>query len=308
MTYLVEPDRRRGRPQLNTIRLCCRVVIDAFLHFIADDGWAIASHIALSVLMAMFPFLIVVTALAGFIDSGNLADEVARLIVAAWPKEVAGPIAKEIHSVLTTARGGVLTIGAVLAVYFASSGIESLRIGLNRAYGLNEERRWWLLRLESIGYVLVSAVALLALAFLVVLGPLIFKAAAAYAPWIEPLEAHYNVARFGVGGFVLAVSLVILHMWLPAGRRRLGKVWPGIAATLMLWLACGFAFGRYLSDFSYAYVTYYAGLASVMTALVFLYYSAWIFVYGGELNAAIARVRDADSFKQNSNQTAGMSW
>jgi len=293
---------------LNTIRLCYRVVIDAFLHFIADDGWAIASHIALSVLMAMFPFLIVVTALAGFIDSGNLADEVARLIVAAWPKEVAGPIAKEIHNVLTTARGGVLTIGAVLAVYFASSGIESLRIGLNRAYGLNEERRWWLLRLESIGYVLVSAVALLALAFLVVLGPLIFKAAAAYAPWIEPLEAHYNVARFGVGGFVLAVSLVILHMWLPAGRRRLGKVWPGIAATLMLWLACGFAFGRYLSSFSYTYVTYYGGLASAMIALVFLYYSAWIFVYGGELNAAIARVRDADNFKQNSNQTAGMSW
>ncbi len=278
---------------MNTIRLCLRVVIDAFLHFIADDGWAIASHIALSVLMAMFPFLIVVTALAGFIDSGNLADEVARLIVAAWPKEVADPIASEIRNVLTTARGGVLTIGAVLAVYFASSGIESLRIGLNRAYGLNEERSWWLLRLESIGYVLVSAVALLALAFLVVLGPLIFKAAAAYAPWLEPLEAHYDVARFGVGGFVLAVALFILHMWLPAGRRRLGTVGPGIAATLLLWLACGVAFGRYLSEFAYTYVTYYGGLASAMIALVFLYFSAWIFIYGGELNAAIARVRDA---------------
>ncbi len=40
------------------------------------------------------------------------------------------------------------------------------------------------------------------------------------------------------------------------------------------------------------YVTYYAGLASAMIALVFLYYNAWIFVYGGELNAAIARVRE----------------
>ena len=95
-----------------------------------------------------------------------------------------------------------MTIGAVLSVYFASSGIESLRIGLNRAYGLIEERSWWLLRLESIGYVLVSAIALLALAFLVVLGPLVFRAAAAYAPWIEPLEAHYDVARFGIGGVV----------------------------------------------------------------------------------------------------------
>jgi len=58
-------------------------------------------------------------------------------------------------------------------------------------------------------------------------------------------------------------------------------VWPGILATLVLWLACGFTFRRYLSDFAYTYVTYYAGRASAMIALVFLYYS--------ELNAAIAR-------------------
>ena len=277
---------------MRQLRYVFDVGLDAFYQFLADDGWAIASHIALSVLMALFPFLIVVTSLAGFISSANLADEVARLIVGTWPQQVAGPIAGEIHHVLTTARGGVLTISAVLSVYFASSGIESLRIGLNRAYGLVDQRSWWLLRLESIGYVLVSAIALLALSFLVVLGPLVFKAAAAYLPWIEPLEAHYDVARFGVGGFVLAVALVILHMWLPAGRRRLKKVWPGIAATLMLWLACGFAFGHYLSDFAYTYVTYYAGLASAMIALVFLYYSAWIFIFGGELNAAIARVRE----------------
>ena len=277
---------------MHLLRLCYRVPIDAFYRFVADDGWAIASHIALSILMAVFPFLIVVTALAGFIGSVNLADEVARLVFAAWPHQVAGPIASEIHNVLTTARGGVLTLGAVFAVYFASSGIESLRIGLNRAYGLREERSFWLLRLESIGYVLVSAIALLALAFLVVLWPLMFKAAAAYAPWLEPLQPHLNFARFAIGGMVLAVALFILHMWLPAGRRTLGKVWPGIAATLVLWLACGFAYGHYLADFAQTYVTYYAGLASAMIALVFLYYSAWIFVYGGELNAEIARVRE----------------
>jgi membrane protein len=277
---------------VNTIRLSLHVLVEAFYRFNRDDGWAIASHIALSILMAMFPFLIVVTALAGFIGSVNLANEVARLMFAAWPREVAGPLANEIHNVLTTTRGGILTLGAVFAVYFASSGVESLRIGLNRAYGLHEERSFWLLRLESIGYVLVSAIALLVLAFLVVLGPLIFKTAAKYAPWLEPLEAHYDIARFGIGGSVLALALFILHMWLPAGRRGLGTVWPGILATLLLWLACGFFFGHYLADFAYTYVNYYAGLASAMIALVFLYYSAWIFVYGGELNAAIARVRE----------------
>jgi membrane protein len=289
---------------LRRIGLCFRVVIDAFFRFNADDGWAIASHIALSTLMAMFPFLILVTALAGFLDSKNLSDEVAQLIVAAWPHRVAAPIADQIHNVLTSAQGDVLTLGAVFALYFSSSGIESLRIGLNRAYGLAERRPWWLLRLESIAYVLVSAISMLALAFLVVLGPLLFQASLTYAPALADFESHYNFARLIVAAVVIAAALFILHLWLPAGRRRLREVWPGILATLVLWLACGFAFGRYLNRFSSAYVTYYAGLASAMTALVFLYFSAWIFIYGGELNAAIKRLRE-ETAKASKEQRGG---
>jgi membrane protein len=132
---------------------------------------------------------------------------------------------------------------------------------------------------------------MLALAFLVILGPLVFRTALPYLDWLEPLERHYNIARLSVATFLITAALVILHMWLPAGRRHIDEVWPGIAATLLLWLFCGVIFGRYLADFSYTYVTYYAGLASVMVALAFLYFSAWIFIYGGELNAAIARER-----------------
>jgi membrane protein len=280
---------------LAIIRFFYRVAMDAFYRFNADDGWAIASHIALSVLMSLFPFLILITSIAGFIGSQDLADEAARMIIVAWPREVSRQIAGQIHEVLTTAHGGVLTIGAVFAIYFASSGIESLRIGLNRAYGLVEPRSWWLLRLESIGYVLVAAIGLLALSFLVVLGPLGFKAALAYAPWLADIESHFNMGRFAVATILLVSSLLILHMWLPCGRRQIEEVWPGIVATLALWLACGYAFGRYLTDFSYTYVNYYAGLASAMMALVFLYFIALIFIYGGELNAAIARERENPS-------------
>ncbi len=261
--------------------------------FLADEGWAIASHIALTTLMALFPFLIVITALAGFFGSKELADEAARILLEAWPKEVAVPIAREIHRVLTTARGGVLTLGVMLAVYFSSSGIESLRIGLNRAYDVTEARSWWLLRLESIGYVLVGAAALVALSLLVVLGPLIVATAVRYAPWLEPLEGLVTFARFAVASLVIGVALLLVHLWLPAGRRRFFAVLPGVIATLALWLALGAMFGRYLAEFAQAYVSTYAGLASAMIALVFLYCTASIFIYGGELNAAIARERAA---------------
>jgi membrane protein len=270
------------------MRRALDIARDAYWRFLADDGWAIASHIALSALMAMFPFFIVLTSLAGlFYGSSDLADEVANLMLATWPKEVAGPIAREIHNVLATTHTGALTLGAAFAIFFASSGVESLRIGLNRAYGVAETRHWILLRLESIAYVLVAAMGLLALGFLIVLGPLLFRAALRYAPWLEPLEGTFTLFRFGIAVVVLTIALFVAHKWLPAGRRRSLQILPGIVATQVLWLVAGVAFGRYLAQYSVTYVSYYAGLASVMIALVFLYWTASIFIYGAALNAAI---------------------
>jgi membrane protein len=284
---------------LNRVRSCARVIADAFRHFNKSDGWAIASHIALSVLLALFPFLIVVTSLAAsFLGSKELADEVARLLLEAWPEGVAAPIAAEIRTVLTETRGDILTIGVALAVFFASSGIESLRIGLNRAYEVTETRNWLLLRVESIVYVLIAAIALLALAFLIVLGPLLHATARKYLPWILPLEWNITLARYAITTAILIAALVTAHKWLPAGRRQLLEVAPGIFATIALWLAGGMMFGRYLAEFPHIYVAYYAGLASVMIALVFLYLSALFFIFGGELNAAIGRALDRDDAAQ----------
>lgn len=277
---------------MRILTLASRIAIDAVRHFLGDDGWAIASHIALSTLMAMFPFLIVVTALAGFFfGSKELADEAARIVLEAWPQEVAGPIALDIAGVLTDTRGDVLTFGVLFALYFASSGVESLRIGLNRAYDAAEQRSWWLLRLESIGYVLVAAVAILAFSFLVVLAPLIWAKFVHYAPWLAPFYNLVTFARYAVAVVVLVIALLIVHAWLPAGRRSVIEIAPGIAATLLLWLISGAAFGRYLANYAFTYISMYAGLASAMVALVFLYVCASIFIYGGELNSEIGKHR-----------------
>jgi len=281
---------------LRALKRSVRLAADAFRHFIEDDGWAIASHIALSTLMALFPFLIVVTALAGFFfGSAELADEAARLLLEAWPKQVAAPIALDITGVLTSTRGDVLTLGVLFALYFASSGVESLRIGLNRAYNMKEPRSWWVLRLESIVYVLVGAVAILAFSFLVVLAPLILSKLAHYVPALDQFGDLITFARYTVTAAVLIVSLMIVHLWLPAGRRSFAEIAPGIVATLLLWLISGAIFGRYLANYAFAYVSMYAGLASAMVALVFLYVCASIFIYGGELNSVVTRTRTIEN-------------
>jgi membrane protein len=259
--------------------------------FLADDGWAIASYIGLTLLTSLFPFLIFVAAMAGFLGSAELAKEAARLVFAEWPDVVARPISQEVSNVLTAPRGGLLTLGVVLSSYFASSAIEALRVGLNRAYGLVEKRPWWLLRLQSLGLVLVGSLALLALAFLVVLGPLILDELGAYLPWVAAAREILTFARLGIAAFMLATSLFLAHLILPAHRPRVVDLLPGVALTFIASIAFGEAFGVYLSEFVRNYISMYAGLASAMIALVYLYWVALLFVFGGELNAAIMRAR-----------------
>jgi membrane protein len=263
-----------------------RIAIDAFWRFNADEGWALASHIALSLLMALFPFLIFVTSLAALFGSQDMADQLSQLLLETWPAQVAAPIAAELHNVLTNVRTDALTFGVLLAIYFSSSGVESLRIALNRAYELTEERSFWILKLEAIAYVLVGAMGLISLGFLIVLWPLAWALLARFVPGWALANDPTLIVRYTVAGGMLVFALLVVHMWLPAGRRRIVEVVPGIVVTILLWLIMGAAFGEYLSRFS-SYVTTYAGLASVMAALVFLYLTASIFIYGGEVNAVL---------------------
>jgi membrane protein len=265
------------------------ILYAAYLKFNRDDGWAIASHIALSILTSLFPFLIFLTALASFFGLQKEADAATALIFETWPPSVAKPIAAEIHNVLTQPRGGLLTVGAVLSTYFSSNGVEALRIALNRAYDERDERPWWLLRLESILYVFLGAAALLAVALLLVLAPLARALAERHAPALmHELEPLYGPVRYGVTSSVVGLSLLAAHKLLPAGRRGLLMIAPGFLLTLFASLAFGVLFGAYLAKFAGNYVSTYAGLASIMIALVFLNTLSVIFIFGAELNRTIA--------------------
>ncbi len=186
----------------------------------------------------------------------------------------------------------VAIVITMLAVYFASNGVEALRVALNRAYSVIEPPRWYWLRLESIGYTLIAAFTALAMAFLIVLGPLILEAARRHIPLVVATNENFlNLSRYGITITALVVALFILHAWLPAGRRGFLQILPGIIFTMVASLISGIVFGQYLARFANNYVTMYAGLASVIIALVFLYFIAAIFVFGGELNAAIIKSR-----------------
>ncbi|MEO4043146.1 YihY/virulence factor BrkB family protein [Hoeflea sp. CAU 1731] len=263
-----------------------RIVSGAVRHFNNDDGWAMASHVALSSLMALFPFLIFATSLASFLGAHAFAETAVHLIFDTWPSRVADPISREVMDVLTVNRGGLLTISVAAAFFFASNGVEALRVALNRAYRVSDTRSIFFTRAQSLGFVLVATVLMMAISFLLVLAPLAETLLAKYVPAAGKLIALIKDWRLIIAAAVLLIGLIVSHKWLPAGKRSIFSILPGIVVTFVLWIVSSMIFAAYLKTFA-NYFSTYAGLTSLMIALIFLYIIGAIFILGAELNASI---------------------
>jgi membrane protein len=268
-----------------------RILIDTWRHFSSDDGWALASHVALSGILALFPFLIFATSLASFLGASAFTDTAVHVVFDTWPDVIANPIKQEVSNVLNVQRGGLLTISVIAAAYFASNGIEALRVALNRAYRMVDTRSIIYCRLQSLGYVIIATIGIMAISILLVLAPLAMRIAAKWYPELINLSGTISFWRYCIAISVLIIGLLVVHLWLPAGRRRFIDILPGVLLTLFAWTLGATIFASYLETFA-SYVTTYAGLASIMAAIVFLYIIAAIFIIGAEINAAIMLYRE----------------
>lgn len=266
------------------------VFADALHHFELADGWAIASHVALSMLMGLFPLLLVVASIASLWGDPGIAAYVAEAMFRTWPEPVRVPIAREVEVLLTGRRTDVLSVSLLISLILASNAVEGLRIGVSRAYRMPQSRSLVKRRLQSLLFVVVGAATLVVLAVGIVLWPLAWEISIRQMPELKLLEPTFFWIRSGLTTLVAAVALMMIHFWLPDGRRRIGDIWPGVAFTIILWMASGTLFGFYLRRFA-DYVSTYAGLAGVFTAIVFLYIVSVVMIFGAELNAAIIRRR-----------------
>lgn len=276
---------------LKPFRYSWRIFYNAVSHYFRDSGSAFASHVALSGLMALFPFLIFATSLASFVGARAYTQQSVNALLKMLPDAIAAPIVKEVINVMTIQRSGLLTISVIGTAYFASNGVEALRTALNRAYRVVDHRSIFFCRFQSLFFVIVGTIGLMVISFLLVLAPLVINIVQHDYAGIAQYVGTIRIWRYAIAVVVLFVSLLIAHKWLPAGHRKLIDILPGIAVTMVVWVLASMLFAQYLATFA-NYVSTYAGLASIMVAIIFLYMLSAIFILGGEINAAIMFFRN----------------
>ncbi len=111
-----------------------------------------------------------------------------------------------------------MTISVLAAAYFASNGVEALRISLNRAYRVIENRPWYVTRLASLGYVVIAVIMFAVISIVLLAVPVASRFAQTRFPWlISDLNAAANWGLIGTA-LILLIGLLASHKWLPAGR------------------------------------------------------------------------------------------
>lgn len=268
--------------------------LEALHRLFADEAVPLAGNIAFRTLFSVFPFLIFLTALAGFFGNADLAEKVVTFLLSVAPEQLAHPLASEIRSILTVPRTGLLSLAALLTIWSAMGGVDSIRVGLNRAYDLKETRNLFWLYGQSVLFVIGSAIGLLIIALLIVFAPVGLAALDRFAPDLRHNFAILNQLRYPIAIVILIAGLQLCHRILPAKRLKTLHVLPGVLLTVIVWIALASAFSAYLVNFN-SFASTYASLSGIFAAMFFLYLAALVLIFGGEVNRVLQAHRTLHS-------------
>jgi membrane protein len=265
---------------------------EAVQRLFADEAIPLAGNIAFRTIFSVFPFLIFMTTLAGFVGNEALAQRVVTYLLSVAPEQIVAPLVPEIRSILTVQRKGLAGFAALLTVWSAMGGIDCLRVALNRAYDLREHRGLWRLYGLDILFVIGSAVGLMLFSALIIVAPLAIAIIDAHAPGFRQSLGVLDALRVPVAMALLTTGLFMCHRVLPARRIPFRAILPGVLFTVLVWFLLATVFSAYLVSFN-TFAKTYASLSGVFAAMFFLYLSALALIFGGELNRVLMIHRES---------------
>lgn len=276
-----------------------RALLEALYRLYEHSGFTMAGAVAFSFVVSVFPFCIFLGALSGLFGGRELAAQAVDQLFHILPQGVAAGIAPQVEAIMGSTRIDLLTASAGLALFFATNAIETLRAALNGAYRVIEKRSYFFCLFRSMMFVLASAISMLLLTWVVVVGPVL---AARFDPELTQslLSSTWIAAslRYAFAATVIGIQLLAFHLWLAAGERKIKDVWPGVVLSVVLWLSLAGLYSYYL-NFS-DYTRFYAGLSQLMVALIFFQMTAVIVILGAELNRGIFELKRMGSVRLES--------
>jgi membrane protein len=244
---------------------------NALIDTIHNDGIEHAGYLAFLILLSIFPFLIVLMALASTL--ANLLDQyniswlsiIDNIII---PGNSLTSLMPRIQEIISGPPQSLLTVAIVGATWTASSTIEGFRTILNKAYKVPVSPPYILRRILSV------------LQFLII--TLIITLTTICSALIPMHTLHY--LKYIIIEFILFTAVSWLHFMLPNIKQNLIEVFPGSTVTVTLWTISATVFKQYLNISFHQLNLIYGSLSGIVISLLFFYMISLIFIYGAKFN------------------------
>jgi membrane protein len=262
------------------------LVVKTYREVLADDVLGLAAQLSYYFFLALFPAILFLLALASFFNLGTATDDIARLLGPVVSPEVLQLVQDQMQRLANAESGGLLTFGALGALWSSSAALVSIVGALNRAYDIEESRPWWKVRLVAIALTVGLAVFILIALSLVLAGPTVARYLGDTLRMGPAVEWTWLILQWPVAFFMVATAIGLVFYFGPDAEQDWAWITPGALMATLLWLLVSLATKVYVTNFT-DYNAAYGTVGGVMVVLLWMYVSSIAILIGAEANAEI---------------------
>ena len=270
-----------------------KIIKYALAKYFDNGGMAAAGNMAFLAMLSMFPFIIFLIAISGFLGQTERGVEAINFMFEVLPPEVSTVIRGPVQGIIKNTGAEILTGSILFAIWGAANGVEAARGVIVKAFGREHAPAIWLRRIESLAVVVFGAVTVILAMSILVLGPAIFKATTSLFPDIvnDGIDTLWSYISILVSPSILLLGLFGVYLVLTPRRIKKPKRLPGTILSLLFLLSTAKGLSVYLK-YADNYDVTYGSLAGVVIMQLFCFIVSIGFVLGAELNAAYTYYRD----------------
>jgi len=247
-----------------------------------------AAALAYYFVLAIFPALILLSAVIAYVPVQNLFNQILGLLGSFVPPDSMQVVQTVLANVVTPNRGTLLSFGILGIVWTASGGFASAIEALNIAYEVEEGRPFWVTRPLAVGLTFMVGLLLLIALAVMIMGPHFGERLAGRLrlSWLFVAAWPYIHWVISFGFTVLAVEFV--YFVAPNVKQRFWSTLPGAVLSVTSWVGLSYALGVYFRSFAHFNKTY-GTIGAVIALMVWLYWNGFVMLVGAQLNCQLAK-------------------
>lgn len=274
---------RNGGAMINFIIECKQI----WNKYVKDEVPVYAAQASFFIVLAFFPFIMLLLTLIQFIPAINKSDLIS-ILVAVMPDMLDSLMIGIVDDLYIKSPGTILSVTAIIALWSAARGMMGIERGLNRIYDSQEKRNYVVRRLICAGYTVIFMAICIVSLVLLVFGTSIQNLIARTFPVIYNLANHIISFRSLLAMILFLLCFIGLYTIVPMKKQDPWQQVPGALFATIGWMLFSYAFSiyfTYFSNFSYMY----GSLTAIVLMMLWLYFCICILFIGAEINWYLSR-------------------